>query len=229
MHVLTQSLNKVEKKFHSDHYAAELHGHLAQVLMMEGKYDLAIAQTQAELDADASQISAYYLRARIYRTEGKNESSDKARKDASATIAALLRQEPKADLADVGDPQVLFLAQSSDETETNEIKFSSEIISLLNGRNNPPLTPMEHVVLAEAYFDLGNIDAGKAEWETAIKFNPKFDNAVAHHRLGSALLKAQRTADARPHLRKAYELDPQNMTYRTDYESAKNQAPSHLN
>jgi hypothetical protein len=41
------------------------------------------------------------------------------------------------------------------------------------------------------------------------------DSAVGHSNLGQELLKAGAVTDALSYVRRAYELDPQNLTYRT--------------
>jgi tetratricopeptide (TPR) repeat protein len=80
---------------------------------------------------------------------------------------------------------------------------------------------MDRIFLAMAYFDLGRVPEAKKQWEKGIAADPELDNAIDQSNLGQKLLKAGALADALLHLRRAYELDPQNQTYRMDYETTR--------
>ncbi len=75
-------------------------------------------------------------------------------------------------------------------------------------------------MLATAHFALGRVPEAKQQWEKAIAADSKMENAISHANLGQELLKAGAFSDALPHLQRAYELDPQNLTFRMDYERA---------
>jgi len=220
MHTLVQSLNKVEKKFQSDHYLADVHEHLALVLMREGKYEQAIRETQAVLDADKDELSAYYLRAEIYDAEGNGQSAKESRQQADKAIASIAEAEIKKDPSSFGDPRILFLSQGLLDSQSDSVKFSGEVIKLLVDRTSPPLTSMEHVILAEAYYDVSRVSEAKEQWDTALRLDAKLNNPVYQYQVGYALLEAHRSGDALSHLQVAYEMDPQNRTYRIDYEKA---------
>ena len=72
-----------------------------------------------------------------------------------------------------------------------------------------------------AYFALGRVPSGKQQWEKAIASDSAIDNAVSHSNLGEELFKASASNDALPHLRRAYELDPQNTTFRMEYDAVR--------
>lgn len=83
------------------------------------------------------------------------------------------------------------------------------------------LPSFERFELANAYFGLGRIQDGQKQWEQAIAEDPKLDTALSHSNLGQALLKAGDLQDAFPQFRRAYELDPRNLTFQLDYENLK--------
>jgi tetratricopeptide (TPR) repeat protein len=74
--------------------------------------------------------------------------------------------------------------------------------------------------LANAYLDLNKFGEATKQWDKALIADPTLDNAIAHANFGQRLLVSGRSSEALPHLKRAYELDPQNMTYRIDYERA---------
>ena len=96
----------------------------------------------------------------------------------------------------------------------------SEIVSILEPRI-ASRSSFERVELALAYFALGRVPSGEQQWEKAIASDLEIDNAVSHSNLGEQLLKSGALGDALPHLRRAYELDPQNATFRMDYDATR--------
>ncbi len=83
------------------------------------------------------------------------------------------------------------------------------------------LSGFERIELASAYFALGRVQNGKEQWEKAMASDPKIENAVTHSNLGEELVKAGAFEDAFSHLRRAYELDPQNATFRMEYDAVR--------
>jgi Tfp pilus assembly protein PilF len=69
-----------------------------------------------------------------------------------------------------------------------------------------------HVQLAELAWSFNNGDEAEAEYLAALKLAP--NRADVHHALGLVLQAGGRAAEARDHLERACQLDPQNEGYR---------------
>lgn len=222
-HSMLRGLVKIEAAAHAEHALAETRLKLARVLLLEKKYDDAIAQTQAALDVDKSEFAALYLRAQIYDAKGDHDQASKTRDMASSAIQEQATREfsklSKKDRPEI-DPRVLFLSDTLWNEQSGYPALPSEIVSILEPRA-ANLSAPERVMLATAYFALGRVLEAKQQWEKAIAADSKTDTAVSHANLGRELLKAGAFSDALPHLRRAYELDPQNVTFRMDYETAR--------
>jgi tetratricopeptide (TPR) repeat protein len=80
---------------------------------------------------------------------------------------------------------------------------------------------LERIALASAYFALGRVRDAKEQWEKSFSSDTKLDTAVSHARLGEQLVKASALTDALAHFQRAYELDPQNTTFRMEYEAVR--------
>jgi tetratricopeptide (TPR) repeat protein len=217
---LVKGLVKIEAANHAEHSLAQMHLRLARVLVLQKKWDGAVTETQAALDADETGFGAYYLRAQIYDTEGDHKRADESRQSAHTAIQKLVKgSSHSAEEIDL-DPRLLFLSEGAVDAESGAMTFPSEILSILEPRL-AKLSPMERIMIAEAYLELGRVQDATRQWEKAISNDPKLDNAVAHADLGKRLSKVGSLRDALPHLQRAYELDPQNATYRMDYEATK--------
>lgn len=221
-HSMLRQMVKIEAKNHSENALAEMYLDLAHVLLVERKYDEAIAETKAALDADNTDFVALYLRAEIYDAKGDLDEANSTRAAAGATIqkeaAAEFSKSPKKNRPQI-DPRVIFLTDTLWNGDSGYPALPSEIVSILTPRLNS-LSGPERVVLATAYFAQGWVSKGKQQWEKAIAVDPTADNAVGQANLGRDLLKADDVRDAVRHLRRAYELDPQNLTYQIDYRAA---------
>ncbi len=218
MHALMNKLTKSRAERHEESWLAKTRLSLAHVLLLANKFDDAIAQTRAALDADHNGLSAFYLRAEIEDAKGDHEAARETREMA----AAVIRKEAAEEFSKSGkkldiDPRVLFLSDPLWNGESGGPAFPSEIATILEPRDATS-SMAERVMLAEAYFALNRIGDGKQEWERAIREYPAGDNAIGHHNLGEMLLKGDAPREALPHLRRAYELDAQNVTYRMDYQ-----------
>jgi tetratricopeptide (TPR) repeat protein len=220
-HSFIRSMVKIEKENGAEHGLAETRLKLAHVLLLAKKFDDAIVQAQAALDADHSAFVALYLEAEINDAKGDPDQASKTREHASLLIRKEAASEHlKGATADV-DPRVIFLEDSLwNNHRSNKPALPSEVVSILTPRI-ASLSPFERVMLATAYFAFGNASDGKRQWEMAMSANHELDNAVGNANLGEELLKAGSFQDALPHLQRAYELDPQNTTYRIDYESVR--------
>lgn len=230
-HSWLRKMVKIEAASHSENALAEMRLKLAHALLLEHKYGEAIVQTEAALKASNTEFAAFYLRAEIYDAEGDHDQAAKTRATASSLILKEAASESaKGTRKDTPqfDPRVgfLFLMDSLWNGESGPPAFPSEIVSILEPRGDN-LSPVERVMLATAYFSLKQVAKGKWEWEKAIASDTKLDNAVNQANLGDELLKAGDFSDAAFHLQRAYELDPQNVTYRMDYEAAQKSTLTH--
>ena len=142
--------------------------------------------------------------------------ADQARQAATAAVNHLVKKENPTGL-DI-DPRLAFLVSSNDDTQGANSAFAIEILSILEPRV-ANLTSTERVTLAETYLDLGRIHEAMQQWEKALSMNPKLDTAAVHGLLGERLVKLNAPQEALPHLRRAYELDPQNLTFSIDFEN----------
>jgi tetratricopeptide (TPR) repeat protein len=219
---LIKTLVKSEAQGHMETILAEMHLRLARALMLEKDYESAIAETQAALDANNTELVALYLRGEIYDAKGDHESATRTRELAKTVVqrqatSEFSKSSPK-DRPQI-DPRVLFLTDTLWNGESGYPALPSETVSILEPRIDS-LSAYEHSILAISYFALKRAPEAKVQWEKAIAMDPKLDTAKGNANLGRELLKARSFSDALPHLRRAYELDPRNMTYRIDYELA---------
>lgn len=219
---MLRGIVQAESKTQEENALAEMYLKLARVLLKEKKYGDAIAQTQAALEADKYEFVALYYRAEIYGAMGNLTEAAKTRNAAGAAIekeaASEFAKSPKVPRPDI-DPRVIFLMDTLWNGAQGCPALPSEIVSVLEPRL-ASLSAYERFVLASALFCLGQTSEGRQQWEEAIASDHKLDTAVSQANLGHELLKAGAVSDALPHLERAYELDPQNVTYRMDYEAA---------
>lgn len=117
------------------------------------------------------------------------------------------------------DPRLMFLRESLFDSDSEESSFPAEIVSILQPSLSM-LSAYERIILADVYLDLNKFAEATKQWDQALAADPTLDNAIAHANFGERLLGYGRSSEALPHLKRAYELDPQNMTYRVDYERA---------
>jgi len=221
-HSMIKSVVKSEAARGEESLLAECRMKLAHVLLLEKKYDDALREAKAALAADRYEFSAFYLEAELHDAKGDHDQASKVRTAAAAAIheevieedAKWPRNRNKPDM----DPRVLFLLDTLWNGESGYPAFPSEIISLLAPRINS-LTASERVALATAYFAIGRVSNGKEQWERAIASASELDTAVGQHNLAEELVKGRAFDDALPHLRRAYELDPQNTTFRMDFQN----------
>ena len=221
-HSMLRQMVNIEAKSHSENMLAGFHLDLAHVLLVEKKYDGALAETKVAMHADNTDFVALYLRAEIYDAKGDHEEADSTRAMAKAAIqkevAAEFSKSPKKDNLEM-DPRIIFLMDTLWNGDSGYPALPSEIVLILEPRL-ASLSAFERVALATAYFGLGRVSEAKQQWEKAIASDPSVDSPVSQANLGHDLLKAGDVKDALPHLRRAYELDPQNLTYQMDYQTA---------
>jgi tetratricopeptide (TPR) repeat protein len=79
-------LVRIQAANHEEGALAETRLRLAHVLLLGKKYDEAVNQTRAALDADQYEFSALYLRAEILDAKGDHDQAIKARDEAATAI-----------------------------------------------------------------------------------------------------------------------------------------------
>jgi len=215
---MVKGLVDIEAHAHAEHVLADMHLSLATVLMREKRWNDAVAETQAALDADNTGLQAYYVRAEILDAKGDRAAADQARQGASAAVNRLVKKEKPADL-DI-DPRIAFLVNYNEDFQGPSSSFPTEILTILEPRIDK-LTPTERMTLAETYLDLGRVHDALQQWEKALSANPKLDTASVHGLFGERLVERNAFREALPQLRRAYELDPQNLTFRLDFENTR--------
>jgi len=212
---------EIEAKSQEEHVLAQMHLKLARFLALKKKWTDAVAETQAALDADKNGFEAFYVRAQVYDAAGNPERGEKSRRMAQEAISKLATDTKWPKEGGQLDPRLGFLIESpSDDSPARNPGFPKEVISILEPRLTN-LYPLERMALAYAYLDVGRINDAMQQWDQGIAADSKLDTPAVHGNFGEALLKAHSLKEALPHLRRAYELDPQNMTYRLDYEAVK--------
>jgi len=223
-HSFIKNMVKIQATHGEEHALAESRMKLAHVLLLEKKFDEAALQAEAALEADHNEFAAFYLQAEIADARGDHDQANKIRDTGAASIQKETASESgwKKNKPDM-DPRVLFLNDTIWNTDSGYPAFPTEIISILEPRVSA-LSPYERVDLAMAYFAVGRVPSGKEQWEKAIASNSQIDNAVSHANLGEQLVIANAFDDALPHFRRAYELDPQNTTFRKEYEAVRQRA-----
>ena len=220
-HSFIRNMVKIEQKFGAEHALSETRLKLARVLLMDKKYEEAIAQTQAAMDADHTNFIALYLCAEIYEAKGDHEQATRTRDNAKSLIekeAAKEHVEKGKGAVAAVDPRVIFLQDSLSNEPFSHPALPSEVVSILEPRL-ANLSNFERLELATAYFALGQVESGKRQWELAMAADPDLNNPVSNFSLGEELVRAGDLAGALPHLQRAYELDPQNTTYRMDFDA----------
>lgn len=214
------ALVKVEQKFHSEHALAQMHLKLARALIQLGKAAEAIPETRDALEVDRNAFAALYIRAQAYDAAGDTAAAQKTRGAVMNAITAGVSKDEIKRSKDFGDPRVAILL-ATDDADFAPLNFSSELRRLLENRSEP-LTAIEKVALAQALLDSGDTGKGRELWESVFT-EKSFNTAQAHAAIARALIKAGDIEHARPHLRRAYELDPLNTTYRMDYDAHRQQ------
>jgi tetratricopeptide (TPR) repeat protein len=220
-HSLVRKMVDIERKFGAQRALAETQLKLAHILLLEKKYDDAIELTQAALSADHTAFVGLYLQAQIYDAKGERDRASRVRQDASTQINKEATSENlKGGAAEI-DPRVVFLQDRLWNDRFDYPALPSEVIGILEPRL-ARLSTVERLMLAWAYFASGRSEDGKREWESALLADPKMNTAQANFQLGQQLLKTNLAAEALPHFQRAYELDPQNTTFRLQYENSRN-------
>src|SRR5258708_30021328 len=181
---------------------------LARVQIERGKFSEADETLTRAIQADPQTLYAYLLRARIFERKGQPTEAQAQRQRAKILLSEETRKE-KNHSGEFSQPLILFAMDDP-----------LEVVRIFNS-SNTPLTPTDHRILAGAYFDLGRVNDAVSEFEKSLTGDSQFDTAQSHFIFAEALKKAGLVQKAEEHYRKAYEMDPENTTYRYEYEALK--------
>jgi len=217
------AMRDIQKATHMEPGLADLHRQLAGVYVAERKYDKALAEADAAAQANPNDAITYeYLRAAIYDHAAQPEKARLTRLRASREVQAEMKKGPRGPEMDanLAYPQAVFMSIEADDDDS-----AHEVVTLLEPlASGGTLKAMDLSTLGFAYCTLGRAADCERYVEAAFRANGKLNNAHAHHNLAEALLKAHDQVGAVEHFRQAYELDPENVTYRMDYESMRQRA-----
>jgi hypothetical protein len=115
---------------------------------------------------------------------------------------------------------VLFLSFEGDEEAS-----AQETIRVLGSSAPGSMKGMDLFQLAMAYCRVGRSGDCQSKADAAIALmGAEIDTPVFHHNLAEALATAQDRDAAAVQFQRAYEGDPQNMTFRMDYEATRKTA-----
>ena len=104
----------------------------------------------------------------------------------------------------------------------DEAASAHEVIMLLEPKvPNGNLKAMDVMLLGVSYCTVDRIQDCKARSRTAMSMGSKLDTGRNHHVLGESLKKGGDPTGAAEEFEQAYQRDPQNTTYRIDYEATR--------
>ncbi len=215
-------MKKIQDATHREPTLANLHRQLARVYVAEQKFDKAHAEVAAATAANPDdKINFEYLRASIYEVAGQEEKAKATRLQAHNEIQSVLKKESHNAEMDsmLAYPEIMFMTIEDDEQTSaqNIIDFLEPVIP------TGTLKPMDLISLGLAYCTVGRSVDCKSRTEAGLRVGGKLNNPTSQHNLAQALLKNHDSRGALEHFQEAYERDPQNMTYRMDYEATKRQ------
>jgi tetratricopeptide (TPR) repeat protein len=212
-------LKNIEQATHNEPALADLHTQLARVYVAEQKFDKALTEIGAAAQANPDDKITYeYLRAAIYERAGQAESANAARLRANTEVQEELKKESGSNHldAEIAYPQVVFMSIDGDDEDS-----AHEVVNFLEPlTSGGSLKPMDLAALGFADCTLGRASECNSRVEAAFRADGKLNTGKSQHNLAEALIKAHDSSAALEHFRRAYVLDPQNTTYRMDYESA---------
>jgi tetratricopeptide (TPR) repeat protein len=215
-------MKKIQEATHNEPVLADLHRQLTRVYVAEQKSDKALIEVDAAAESNPNdKINYEYLRASIYETSGQMEKAKATRLRAHNEIQNELKKEPHNAEMDsmTAYPEIMFMSIEDDEHAS-----AHEIITFLEPLiSSGTLKPMDLFSLGLAYCTVGRPADCNSYAESGIRSSGKLNTPTAQHNLAQALLKNRDLRGALGHFQEAYERDPQNLTYRMDYEATKQQ------
>lgn len=214
------AMKRLQAVTHNEPTLASLDCQLARVFVEEHKFDKALAEVdKATLANPEEKINYEYLEAAIYESAGQPQQAEATRRKAQQEVQAVLKKEPTNNemAAAVAYPETLFMSIEGDDlTSAREVIHFLEPLS-----QSGTLKSMDLVDLGFAYCTVDRPIDCKHFVEAGFRLGSKLDNPVSEHHLAEALLESGDPDGAREHFQQAYEREPQNLTFRMDYEASK--------
>jgi tetratricopeptide (TPR) repeat protein len=211
------AMKQMQDITHMEPNLVQLHRKLARVYIAQKDYPSALQQANEASRSD-DPYGDYYLRASIYDASGEANKAAETRANAHAAImAALSKESPKSRAAfdEWSYPEVAFMSSDDDGAQAHEV------ISLLEPHvASGKLKATDLMLLGVSYCVAGRVPECKEKSRAAMLMSKKLDTGQNHHQLGEALKKAGDIRGAAEEFEQAYQRDPQNNTYRMDYETS---------
>ena len=217
-HLMLKNMNDAT---HSDAGLATLHYKLAKSLLAEKKYDRAITEADIATKADPdSATTGFYLKAEIYDAAGQPTKATATRREAAEAIALMMKKEhPSKDdwFQGFSNVQEIFIMTA----DSAVVDTADETILLLEPMlSKGNLKPLDRQLLGMAYCTKDRTKECREQIDLAFASEGKWNNATTQYSAGEGLQKSH-DPSAVEHFQKAYELDPQNVTFRMDYEASR--------
>jgi tetratricopeptide (TPR) repeat protein len=173
------------------------------------EYSDAQASTKTAIQLDASHIYAYLVCAQALEQQGRADQAAQERNRAQEILNQLSAKDRNS--PGLAVPLAIFVDDDP-----------KEIVRLLEPAI-PRLTSLERTQLATAYFTLGRPIEGEAEFQKVFE-EPKWNTAQVHRLYAQLLQQAGWLQKAKRECSRAYEMDPENLTFKYEYEKLRQQA-----
>jgi tetratricopeptide (TPR) repeat protein len=220
-------IKKMQEATHEERSLSKLYCGLAKVYEDEKNYSAAIAELDnAERATSDDKISYEYETAHIYEESGQLDKANNLRAQAGKEVRSEMSKEPKNPEMDeyLAYPEVLMFT-ADDDADSDDVLYSAQqTIAFYASLPPASLRAMDMLTLGMAYCSVGKAVQCRSDVESAFRLGGKIDRAQAHHNLAEGLSAIHDSQGALEHFQRAYELDPMNVTYRMDFEIAKEQS-----
>jgi len=154
-------------------------------------------------------LYAYLLRARIFELEGQPDRAALERNKADGLLRDDMRKSKSKSAENTAVPLAIFAIGDSEE------------LVRLEETNAANLTSSDRMMLFIANLDLGRKNEALAELPKIFD-DPKANTAKDNFLVAEGLKGANLSQEAEKFYRKAYEIDPQNLTYRFELNAIRN-------
>jgi tetratricopeptide (TPR) repeat protein len=194
---------------------------LAKMRISQGRWGEADAVLQDLLKRDSQELYARLLRAQLFERQGLSQRAATERKEVF-DFAERERQRAGKRAKLEGEPSAAGLVAVLAFVEGDWREAIRILEPMLAG-----LSGAERRLLGEAYLRLGRLVEGIREIEGAFEQDAAVNTAKAHFLAAELFRDTAVPIRARMHYKKAYEMDPQNVTYRIEYERSASTERSH--
>ncbi len=194
---------------------------LAWLYATEGSRRRAIEEEISAEKSDTDDFEAGMIKAMLYDQMGEPARSKAVIYGIHNQLLGLISQDKssKEFSGMVSRAENVLVFEDSSRQNHDQDAIAAAIWYLEPQLREGTLKPVEQFTLGERYCEVGRVDECKKLELAAMQAVPDFDKAKLEHSLGLAFAKAGRVPDVKEHFRVAYELAPQNLTYRMDYEA----------